>query len=117
MRGWWLAIAPGPRLTRVVLMNDAGKSVLRARLPHGPMHPAAVGRLSDALGLWCGGVVHVVLAVEGPGAFCATEEWLATFDQLSRVPLYKIEFAKPLCADREDFADIRRRLKARIARG
>jgi hypothetical protein len=116
MRQWWLAIAPGPRLTRVVLMNDAGESVLRGCLPHGPMHPAAVQRLSDALGLWCGGIVHVVLAVDGPGAFCATDEWLTAFDQLTRAPLYKIEFDKPLSADREDFRDIYRRLKARITR-
>jgi hypothetical protein len=117
MRRWWLAIAPGPRLTRVVLMNDAGESVLQGRLPHGPRYPEALQRLSEALWLWCGGALHVVLAADSPDAFCATEEWLAAFEQLTRPCLYKIEFAKPLLADREDFADIRRRLKARIARG
>jgi hypothetical protein len=116
MRRWWLAIAPGPRFTRVVLMNEAGKSVLRGRLPHGPKHPEAVQRLSEALGMWCGGTVHVVLAVDGQGAFCFTRRWLAAFDQLTRPPAYKIEFAKALLADRTDFADVKRCLKVRARR-
>jgi hypothetical protein len=98
-------------------MNDAGQSVLQGRLPHGPKYPEAVQRLSEALGLWCGSPIHVVLAVEGPGAFCVTNRWLAAFEHLTRHPLYKIEFGKALLADREDFADLQRRLKARIARG
>jgi hypothetical protein len=116
MRRWWLAIAPGPRFTRVVLMNEVGKSVLLARLPHGPKHPQAVQRLSEALGLWCGGMVHVVLAVDGPGAFCFTPQWLAALDQLTGPAPYKIEFAKALLADRTDFADVQRRLRAQMRR-
>jgi hypothetical protein len=115
MRRWWLAIAPGPRYTRVVLMSEKGKVRLRARLPHGPRHPQALQRLSEALALWCG-PVHVVLAVDGPGAFCITRRWFAVFDQLTRDPLYKIEWAKPSLEDRADFGDLERRLRARTPR-
>lgn len=118
MRQWWLEIAPGPRWTRVVLMSDTGKIRLRARLPHGPRYPEALKSLIEALGLWCGGLVHVVLAVDGPGAFCATRRWTKAFEHLTRLPHYKIEFCKAPLEDRADFADIQRqlRLKARLPR-
>jgi hypothetical protein len=119
MQQLWMAVTPGPRLTRVVVMNEAGKSVLKARLPHGPRHPQALQRLSAALALWCGVPVRVVLAVDGPEAFCITRRWFATFDQLTRRPLYAIEFvaALPPPDDEARFADVRRMLRARMTRG
>jgi hypothetical protein len=116
----WMAITPGALRTRVVVMNEAGKSVVLARLPHGPSHPQALKRLSEALALWCGGSVRVVLAVQGPEAFCITRRWFATFEHLRRPrqPLVQIEFAAALPApDEAGFADVRRMLRARMARG
>jgi hypothetical protein len=115
----WMAVTPGPLRTRVVVMNEVGKSVLVARLPHGPRHSQALQRLSEALGLWCGVPVRVVLAVNGPEAFCITRRWFATFDQLTRRPLYEIEFveALPPPEDEARFADVRQMLRARMARG
>jgi hypothetical protein len=115
MRQWWLAIAPGLGFTRVELMSDAGKSVLRARLPHGPEHPLAVQRLAEALSLWFGEMVHIVLAVDGVESRCATGHtlrWQGALEQLTRPPLYKIEFAQQFESD----ADMHRQLKARIGR-
>ena len=111
MRQWWLEIAPGPRWTRVVLMNQAGKTRLRACLPHGPRHPEALKNLIEALGLWCGGSMHIVLAVDGPGAFCATERWIRAFKRLTRLPRYKVEFCMAPLEDRADFADIQQELR------
>jgi hypothetical protein len=108
MRRWWLAIAPGLRFTRVVLMNAAGKSVLQARLPHGPEHPLAVQRLSEALSLWCGEAVHVVLAVDGLGCLCATSHtrhWQAALELLTSPSVYKIEFAEAFQSDADMGAD------------
>lgn len=117
-RRLWMAITPGPVRTRVVVMNEAGKRMVLARLPHGPSHPQALERLSEALAMWCGGPVHVVLAVEGPDAFCITRRWFATFDHLTRGPLYEIEFAEALPPpDEGGFADVRAMLLARMARG
>jgi hypothetical protein len=115
----WMAVTPGPLRTRVVVMNEADKSVLLARLPHGPRHPQALQRLSEALGLWCGVPVRVVLAVDGPEAFCITPRWFATFDQLTRRPPYEIEFveALPPPEDEGGFADVRRMLRTRMTRG
>lgn len=118
-RRWWMAVTPGPMRTRVVVMNEQGRSVLKARLPHGPSHPQALQRLSEALAMWCGGPVRVVLAVEGPEAFCITRRWFATFDHLTRRPLYEIEYA-PASAPPQDegrFVDVQQMLLSRMARG
>jgi len=120
MRGeLWMAVTPGPLRTRVVVMNKAGKSVALARLPHGPCHPQALQRLSEALAMWCGRPVRVVLAVEGPEAFCITRRWFATFEQLTRRPLTEIEFAEalPPPEDEGGFADVRQMLLSRMAGG
>jgi hypothetical protein len=98
----WMAITPGGLRTRVVVVNEAGKSVVLARLPHGPAHPQALERLSEALALWCGRLVRVVLAVQGQEAFCSTRRWFATFDYLTRRPLVE-----------GGFADVRRMLLKR----
>ena len=115
----WMAITPGPLRTRIVVMNDRGRSVFRARLPHGPSHPQALQRLSEALAMWCGGQVRVVLAVQGPEAFCITRRWFATFEHLTREPLCEIEFAAalPPPQDERRFEDVRQMLLARMARG
>lgn len=115
----WMAVTPGPVRTRVVVMNEAGKSVALARLPHGPSHPQALQRLSEALAMWCGRPVRVVLAVEGPEAFCITRRWFATFEHLTRQPLTEIEFtaALPPPEDEGGFADVRQMLLARMTRG
>jgi len=113
-----MAVTPGALRTRVVVMNEAGKSVVLGRLPHGPSHPQALKRLSEALALWCGGSVRVVLAVQGPEAFCSTRRWFATFEHLTRPPLVEIEFADSVPPpDAAGFADVRRMLLKRMARG
>jgi hypothetical protein len=112
-----MAITPGALRTRVVMMDDAGQSLLVARLPHGPRDVQALERLSEALALWCGHPLHVVLAVVGPGAFCATRRWLAMFEHLTRHPQYDIEFVEALPPPADRFGDIRRMLRARMARG
>jgi len=114
----WMAITPGGLRTRLVVMNEAGKTVVLARLPHGPSHPQALERLSEALALWCGRPVRVVLAVAGPEAFCSTRRWFAAFDYLTRRPLVEIEFADAIPVPVEGgFADVRRVLLQRMGRG
>jgi len=114
----WMAVTPGGLRTRVVAMNEAGKSPVLARLPHGPLHPQALERLSEALALWCGGSIRVVLAVEGAEAFCSTRRWFAIFDDLTRRPRVEIEFGDALPAPVAGrFADVRRMLLSRMARG
>jgi len=100
----------------VVVMSEGGRCVPKARLPHGPSHPQALQRLSEALAMWCGGPLRVVLAVHGPEAFCITRRWFATFDHLTRRPLYEIEFAQalPPPEDERRFEDVRQMLLSRM---
>ncbi len=118
MRRLWMAITPGPMLTRIVVMDGACQTMLQARMPHGPAHAQALQRLCEAMALWCGHEVHVVLAVDGPGAFCATPAWLETFEQLTRRALYEVEFVDALAPPEDEgcFADVRQLLRCRMAR-
>jgi len=120
----WVGIVPDPEATRVLVTDGAGASLLKARLPHSPRHPRALVTLCEALALWCARPVHAALAVDGPGAFCATPGWLATFDQLTASPLFAITFVEHARAPGEydardglgDFDDLRRLLLRAIAR-
>jgi len=118
MQRLWMAVTPGPLVTRVVVMDGARESLLEACLPHGPQHPQALQRLCEALALWFGQPLHVVLAVDGAGAFCATRPWLETFEQLTHRALYEIEFVEGLAAPEDEggFADVRELLRARMTR-
>jgi hypothetical protein len=110
-------------MTRVLLL-DGIHTLLQARLPHGPRHPRAVQTLAEALALWAGRPVRVALAVDGPGAFCATTPWLDTFDALSRNPLVTIACVAhdTVPADPRpgeglgDFEDVRALLRRTVAR-
>jgi hypothetical protein len=114
MKQWWLAIMPGPRSTRVVLMNGAVQSVLRARLPYGPRHPLGPRHLCEALELWCDGTFNVVLAVVGSDKFYATQVWCEAFSCLARPRNFLIELVEPPA--RADFASIERQLRALVRR-
>jgi hypothetical protein len=114
MRRLWLAMAPRPQFTRVMLMNESGKSLLRAHLPFSPENPLAVQRLSEALTLWHGNRVHVVLAVDALADFYTTHlsDWQAALELLTGAALYKLELLDAFQSD----ADMHRQLKAAIAR-
>jgi hypothetical protein len=120
----WMGIVPDPEATRILVTNGSGTSLLKARLPHSPQHPRALATLCEALALWCARPIHAALAVDGPGAFCATHGWLETFDQLSHSPLFEIAFVENPVAPGEyderdglgDFDDLRRLLRAAVAR-
>lgn len=120
----WMGIVPDPEATRLLVTDGSGTSLLKARLPHSPRHPRALATLCEALALWCGRPLHAALAVEGPGAFCATHGWLDTFDQLTDSALFEIDFVDNPVAPGEyderdglgDFEDLRRLLRRAVAR-
>jgi hypothetical protein len=118
MKQWWLEIVPGPRSTRVVLMNEAGQSVLQGRLPYGPQCPEAPRYLCEALALWCEGTFNVVLAVVGSDKFYATQAWHEAFCSLCHHPscqIAQIELVEP--PRPADFTSIERQLRAVVRRG
>jgi hypothetical protein len=120
----WMGVVPDPEATRVLATDGSGLSLLKARLPHSPRHPRALATLCEALALWCGRPLRAALAVDGPGAFCATPGWLETFDQLTDSALFEIAFVDNPVVPREyderdglgDFEDLRRLLRRAVAR-
>jgi hypothetical protein len=124
MNRLWMGIVPDAEATRVLVTDGLGESLLKARLPHSPKHPRALATLCEALALWCACPVHAALAVDGPGAFCATHGWLETFERLTDSALFEIAFVANPVAPGEyderdglgDFDDLRRLLRAAVAR-
>jgi hypothetical protein len=60
----WMGIAPGPRETRVIGMQGASETILKARLLKDPAHPRALQSLLEAIALWQGLPVRAALAVD-----------------------------------------------------
>jgi hypothetical protein len=114
MKQWWLAIVPGQRSTRVVLMNEAGHSVLQGRLPFAPTYPEAPRHLCEALALWCEGEFTLVLAAIGREKFYATQVWSEALTCLCRPPNCQIYFETP--PRRASFSTIERRLRTYVRR-
>ena len=86
----WMGVRPGPDVTRI-LIQEARRTVLKARLPDVPQHPRALETLAEGIALWCGRPLYVALGVAAEDALCASPHWHATVDVLTRTPLVTIE--------------------------
>ena len=60
----WMGIAPGPTGTRVIAMEGARETILKARLCREPKHPRALATLLEAMALWQGRHVRAALAAD-----------------------------------------------------
>jgi hypothetical protein len=60
----WMGIAPGPAGTRVIAMEGAKETILKARLCREPKHPRALATLLEAIALWQGRHVRAALAAD-----------------------------------------------------
>ena len=124
MRHIWMGISPGASDTRVMVMDGAGATLLKARLPQAPRHPRAIATLCEAVALWCGRPVRAALAVEGRAGWCASTHWLEALDEVTRTPLYEISFthsARPPRDERGveglgDFRDVRQMMLFEVTR-
>ena len=117
-----MAIAPGPLTTRI-LVHDATRPLLKARLPHAPQHPRAVVALAEALTLWTNRPCRVAMAAVGRGAFCATPRWRDALDWMTRPNAVSVVCvrhdavpAEPEGGALGDFSDLRRMLWRRATR-
>ncbi|MHB1844239.1 MAG: hypothetical protein ACYCWW_05325 [Deltaproteobacteria bacterium] len=111
----WMGVTPGWTYTRVLLLDESGQALLKARLPPEPGHPRALELLCEALALWSGRRLRVAVAADNSDASSAGTRWLDTFDAISRSPLCQFDFvscARPkrvrdgLCG-MGDFHDVR----------
>jgi hypothetical protein len=118
----WMGIVPGPKWTRVLVIDETQTTLLKARLPAEPRHPRAVETLCEAVALWCGRKVLAALAADNPDPSSATKPWLDTFDAISRSPLCEIRFtaqANPpsdVVTGLGDFKDVYRLLLFEVER-
>ena len=73
MSSIWMGIAPGPTATRVLAMQGASNTILKARLLRDPSHPRALATLLEAIALWQGMPVRAVLAADDePTSFASS---------------------------------------------
>jgi hypothetical protein len=86
----WMGVRPGPEVTRV-LVQDAGRAILKARLPDPPQHPRALETLAEGIALWHGRPLYGALGVAAEDAWCVSPGWHCTVEGLTRTPLVMID--------------------------
>ena len=112
-----MGVVPGPLSTRI-LVHDGPTPLVKARLPHSPLHPRAVLTVAEAMTLWTGRPCRVAMAVVGRGTFCATPRWLDALEVMTRPVGVTVVCVRHDAVAAEpapggglgDFADVRRLL-------
>jgi len=72
-----MGLMPGPEGTRVLVLGDRTRTVLRALLPQAPKDPGALARLCEALALWSGEKVSCALCADDEAVLSEGSSWLA----------------------------------------
>lgn len=103
----WMAIAPGPRATRVIAMQGASETLLKARLRHDPAHPRALATLLEAVALWQGSQVRAALAADDEETACASCLCRNAFPDAGASPLYTVDWVPAAGRKRRRPTDIR----------
>lgn len=92
MERLWMAIAPSPRETRILMTAGPGEALLTARLSRRIHHPRALPTLLEALALWQGQKVHAVLAADDRLPLFDTSPWVDISGH-DETPLYNLDLA------------------------
>ncbi len=71
-----MGLMPGPFGTRVLLVGQGSRTLLKAVLPWEPNDPRAPRRLGEALSLWCGTKVSAALCADDAEILCGATSWL-----------------------------------------
>ena len=66
----WMGIAPGSRETRLIAMQGASETILKARLRKDPAHPRAMPSLLEAVAMWQGMPVRAALDADDEQTSC-----------------------------------------------
>jgi hypothetical protein len=120
----WMGIAPGLRETRLIAMQGASETILKARLRRDPAHPRAMPSLLEALALWQGIPVRAALAADDEQTGC--ESCLCRGAAIDTGPsaLYTVDWVPATGRRRRrsnisgmgDFRDLRQLLLFEVAR-
>ena len=79
MEAIWMGIAPSPTSTRVLAMDGAHDTFLKARLSRSPIHRHALSTLLEAIALWQGRRVRAALCVGERGGSCGSNLYREAF--------------------------------------
>ena len=79
MRTIWVGIDPRPSETRILVMDGAETTLLKARFLPSPSSRLALPTLLEAIALWQGRPVHAVLVAGTSGRSCGTSLYLDSF--------------------------------------
>ncbi len=91
MSNLWMGIATGPRATRVLAMQGAGETILKARLLPEPSQPRALTTLLQAVAMWQGKRAHAVLSVADWDGACDSSLCREAFTDFGG-PLYSLDW-------------------------
>jgi hypothetical protein len=124
MSSIWVGIAPGRTATRVLAMQGASETLLKARLRRDPSHPRALATLLEALALWQGRHVHAALAADDEATSYAsslcqdplTEQGIGPLFTLDWVPVAGRRRRRPALAGMGRFHDLERLLIGEVTR-
>ncbi len=64
MSNWRVTLCPAPRQVRLLVTDEEGDDLLKARLPQ-PVHPRAAVSLLEGLALWGGRPLWPVITADG----------------------------------------------------
>jgi hypothetical protein len=120
----WMAIAPGRLFTRVIAMQGASDTILKARLRRDPPHPRALSTLLEAVALWQGTPVRAALAADDEETSCDSCLSPSAYLGAETTPLYTVDWV-PAAGQRRrrrpiagmgEFRDLERVLLCEVAR-
>lgn len=120
----WMGIAPSSTSTRVLAMDGAHDTFLKARLAHTPTHRHALSTLLEAIALWQGRRVRAALCVDDRRDGFDSTSCLETFPDAGNA-LYSLDWIPARSHDRRArrdiagmgrFADLRELLLTEVAR-
>ncbi len=125
MSNLWMGISTGPSVTRVLVMEGAGETILKARLLPEPSQPHALTTLLQAVAMWQGKRLRAVLSVADWDGACDSSLCREAFTDFGG-PLYSLDWV-PACGHARRrrhrdltgvgrFADLRRLLLCEVAR-
>jgi hypothetical protein len=125
MESIWMGIAPSATSTRVLAMDGAHDTILKARLSRSPAHPRAMASLLEAIALWQGRPIRAALCADERRDGSDSSLYPETFADVGG-PLYTLDWipapergrraARRDIAGMGQFADLRRRLIDGVAR-
>lgn len=92
MNSIWMGIAPSATATRVIAMQGAGETIVKARFFREPRHPRALPTLLEAVALWQGTPVRAVLTVDAERMGCDSPLYRAAFPDVETTSLYSLDW-------------------------